>query len=109
MAVQVAIALATYRTAPSTHSTRSSAASDASCAKPTDGISPGAVEVDAGGGGGGAVTPTVGTSPAKTEAERTQVTTSVIIKRFIQVSPFEDARLLTSERIEQLPEVLASS
>ena len=83
MAVQVAIVLATYITALSTHSRKVSAASDISCAKPPDGISPGPVEVD----GGGAVTPTDGTSPAKAEPERTQVRASVIIKRFMNVSP----------------------
>src|SRR5687767_2761335 len=79
---------------------RVSAASEISCVRPLVGISPGAVALVVGVGslGGGAVTPTVGTSPAKAEAERTQVRVSVIIKRFIDVSPLkvEDARVLTS-------------
>src|SRR5258706_13731033 len=83
MAVQVSIALSTYIPALNTHSARSNAVSDNSCAKPPDGISPGAVEVD--GGGGGAVTPTEGSSPAKAEPERTQVSAIVIAKRFMEV------------------------
>ena len=98
MAVQVAIALPTYITELRTHSAISNAASDISCAKPPDGISPGAVEVD--GGGGGAVTPTVGTSPARVEAERTRLRVIAIAKRFMDASPlgFDDARFLTSEK-----------
>jgi hypothetical protein len=61
--------------------------------------------------GGGAKIPPDGTSPAKAEAERKQLRVIAIAKRFINVSPLkdEDARILTSGRIEQLPEVLASS
>ncbi len=53
--------------------------------------------------------PTEGTSPARAEPERAQVRASVIKNRFMDISPLkvEDARVLTSRRIEQLPEVLA--
>jgi hypothetical protein len=79
-----------------------------SCVRPTLGTSPVAVG-GAGSSGGGAEIPTEGTSPAKTAPERTQVRVTIIAKRFMDISPLkvEDARVLTSRRIEQLPEVLA--
>jgi len=48
-------------------------------------------------------------SPAVADAAMTQVIDSAIRKRFIELAPrkSDDARILTSERIEQLREVLA--
>jgi hypothetical protein len=58
--------------------------------------------------GGGAIPPE-GMSPANAEDERTTASVIDINSRFTGSSPlkFKDARFLTSERIEQLPEVLA--
>jgi len=90
---------------------RVSAVSVTSCVKPTVGMSPGAVGA-AGSSGGGAVTPTDGTSPARAELERIQVRAMVMVKRFIEFFSFEVLamqELLHLVRIEQLPELLASS
>jgi hypothetical protein len=47
-------------------------------------------------------------SPAETEHAKAQVSASVIRSRFIEVLlRFGDARFLTSQRIEQLPEIVA--
>jgi hypothetical protein len=56
------------------------------------------------------VMPTDGMSPAKAVVETTHRSAMTVIRCFMNVSPlrlFEDARILTSEEIEQLPEVLA--
>ena len=77
---------------------------------PPDGMSPGAVEfvVAASLFGDGAGKPSVGISPAETEPARAQLTASVIRSRFMEVLlRFGDARFLTSQRIEQLPEIVA--
>ena len=75
----------------------------------TDGISPKAdvpLELWPDGGGAGALTD--GISPALAEQQSADVKASVMNILFIG-SPlrFSDARFLTSERIEQLPEILA--
>lgn len=79
------------------------------CAIPLVGISPGEVAciVAVVTGGAGGTKPTVGTSPAKVVVERALVKATVITKRFMYVSPLKvgDARVLTSERIEQHPEI----
>jgi hypothetical protein len=75
-------------------------------AEPTVGINPvEAVVIPSGGGATG----TEGISPPQATDERKHVRASAIAKRFIDVSPldFEDAKVLTSRRIEQLPEVVA--
>ena len=75
----------------------------------TDGMSPKAdvlLELCPGGGGTGALTD--GISPALAEQQRAHVKAMVMNILFMG-SPlrFNDARFLTSERIEQLPEILA--
>jgi hypothetical protein len=97
-------------TKPSTVSKADSAASDACSAKP-QGISPGDVAfvVCVGPGGAGDGAPH-GISPAKAETERTNVITVVISNLFMDVSPvirFNDARILTSNRLKQLEKLLA--
>lgn len=74
------------------------------------GISPGVVEAVGVGFGAGDGEPSLGMSPAKAEEKRAHVRAIAMRNRFIG-SPliFGDARVLTSEIIEQLPKVLASS
>ena len=52
---------------------------------------------------------TIGTSPAKVEAEKAHVKATAMMKRFIIFLSleFEDAKTRTKNRIDQLPEVLA--
>jgi hypothetical protein len=56
------------------------------------------------------VKPTDSTSPAKAEPVSTQVRATAITNRFMDLSPLkvEDAKALTSGKIEQLPDGLAS-
>ena len=111
MAVQVLTALATYRTTASANWMRVSAASVTSCVRTDTRYLPccdqcwwfiGRRRGDT----------TDGTSPRlprwKQKEHRSEP--SLIKKRFMDVSPLkvEDARVLTSSRIKQLPEVLAS-
>jgi hypothetical protein len=78
---------------------------------PPDGISPGLVVIVTSVvplAGGGAMPPE-GISPANVEVHSTHVKPAIIMKRFMS-SPLKvgDARFLTSERIEQLLDILAS-
>jgi hypothetical protein len=76
---------------------------------PPNGISPGAGDVAAVGGlGAGAGDPTDGMSPAIAKDETAHVKAIIINSRFMgSPSQFEDARFLTSERIEQLRDFVA--